>query len=119
MGSRRERGDRETRAGLSDPELKCLGLVGARELLKVQRGKRCCQRRVSVAAREGGAWRGGGWEEVEEGPGQRQPGHARRQGCLRGRGSSEWGDTEAKGTEESGGRRGNSKPWSPSRMGAT
>lgn len=62
---------------------------------------------------------GGGWEGVEEGPGQRQPGHGRRQVCLRGRGTSEWGDTEAKGTEESGGRRGNSKPWSLSRTGAT
>lgn len=45
------------------------GPCGHRELLKVQRGARCGQRRVSLASRREGT--GGANEDVEEGLGQR------------------------------------------------
>lgn len=43
-----------TEAENLESELKCLHLVDTGELLKVQRGKRCSRRRVSLAAKEGG-----------------------------------------------------------------
>lgn len=49
--------------------------MGTRELLKVQRGERDSQRRLSLAAREEGPGGREACEEVQEGPGQRRPGH--------------------------------------------
>lgn len=57
----REIADREDqRLGTLNPKLKCLNSVGTGELLKVQRGERESQRRVSLAAKVGGPWRQGG-----------------------------------------------------------
>ena len=66
-------------------ELGCTG-----ELLKVLRGKRCSQRRVSEGSTD---------EEEEEGPGQRQRAWKRERVCASNRGKGTTGAPQRHGTQ--------------------